>query len=147
MPVEEEIVAELRRARQKVTPQRLMVLAALRSMPGHPSASEIFQEVRASYPYVDISTVYRTLASLRELGLVTETDMGSGDLRYQWASETPHHHLICQRCGHVAELEHDLMAGLGEQLRERHGFVARLDHFAIFGLCRECVAAEATGPS
>lgn len=145
MPVEDEIVAELRRARQKVTPQRLMVLTALRSMPGHPSASEIFGRVRESYPYVDISTVYRTLAALKDLGLVTETDMGAGDLRYQWAGETPHHHLICQRCGDVAEIEHDLMARLGEHLQERYGFTARMDHFAIFGVCRACGAAAGDG--
>jgi Fur family ferric uptake transcriptional regulator len=145
MCCDDDIVALLRRAGQKVTPQRLMVLTALRHRDGHATAAEIFGQVRATYPYVDISTVYRTLASLKELRLVTETDMGTGDLSYEWAGATPHHHLICQQCGAVAELDHRHMAGLGEAVREAYGFEANLDHFAIFGRCRTCQAQAANG--
>lgn len=142
MRLQESTVALLRGAGQKVTPQRLMVLTALRERTGHATAAEIFAQVRETYPYVDISTVYRTLASLKELKLVTETDMGTGDLRYEWVGETPHHHLICQRCGHVDELDHRFLVDLGESIRQSHGFDANLDHFAIFGRCRACAAAE-----
>lgn len=145
MACDDDTVAVLRRAGQKVTPQRLMVLTALRHAAGHPTAAEIFAQVRESYPYVDISTVYRTLASLKELRLVTETDMGTGDLRYEWAGATPHHHLICEHCGHVTELDHRHMADLGDTVLREHGFHANLDHFAIFGLCRECSAAGTAG--
>src|SRR5262249_13341872 len=122
--------------------QRLMVLTALRHSAGHATASEIFARAREVYPYVDISTVYRTLASLKELRLVTETDMGTGDLRYEWAGGTPHHHLICQRCGHLDDLGRALMAGLGRARRETRGFEANLDPFAIFGLCRGGAAVD-----
>jgi Fur family ferric uptake transcriptional regulator len=142
MCCDDDTVRVLRQAGQKVTPQRLMVLTALRHAEGHATASQIYASAREIYPYVDISTVYRTLASLKELRLVTETDMGTGDLSYEWAGGTPHHHLICQRCGHIDELEHTLMASLGDSLRKAHGFEANLDHFAIFGLCHECAAAD-----
>jgi Fur family ferric uptake transcriptional regulator len=138
-----ETVAILRRAGQKVTPQRLMVLTALRHHHGHATAAEIYQQVRATYPYVDISTVYRTLASLKDLRLVTETDMGMGELSYEWAGPTPHHHLICRQCGGVAELDHASMERLGRDVRERYGFEADLDHFAIFGRCAACQARPA----
>ena len=128
----------LRRAGQKVTPQRLMVLTALRHRDGHATANEIFTQVRETYPYVDISTVYRTLASLTDLRLITETDMGTGDLHYEWAGATPHHHLICQRCQQVLDLDHEYMTALGSTLQAVYGFEANLDHFAIFGVCREC---------
>src|SRR5215204_386517 len=130
MSCDDDIVSVLRAAGQKVTPQRLMVLTALRHHDGHATAGEIHAQVRATYPYVDISTVYRTLASLKELRLVTETDMGAGDLHYEWAGNEPHHHLICQSCGNITELEHRLMEGLGAALREQYGFAANLDHFA-----------------
>lgn len=143
MSCDDDTVAVLRRAGQKVTPQRLMVLTALRHAEGHATAAEIFAQVRATYPYVDISTVYRTLASLKELRLVTETDMGTGDLSYEWAGTTPHHHLICQRCAAVTELDHRYMADLGNAVRAAYGFEANLDHFAIFGLCRACQEHEA----
>jgi len=87
--------------------------------------------------------VYRTLASLKDLRLVTETDMGTGDLSYEWAGATPHHHLICQRCGGVTQLDHHYMTGLGDAVRGTYGFEANLDHFAIFGVCRECQEAGA----
>jgi Fur family transcriptional regulator, ferric uptake regulator len=146
MCCDDETVAVLRRAGQKVTPQRLMVLTALRHRDGHATASEIFAQVRETYPYVDISTVYRTLASLKDLRLVTETDMGTGDLHYEWAGPTPHHHLICQRCQGVEELEHEHMERLGETLRDVYGFEANLDHFAIFGVCRACRTAPPAPP-
>lgn len=142
MSCDDDIVAVLRRAGQKVTPQRLMVLTALRHQDGHATAGEIFAQVRAAYPYVDISTVYRTLASLKELRLVTETDMGAGDLHYEWAGERPHHHLICLQCRGVEELEHRHLVDLGAAIDASHGFEANLDHFAIFGLCRECRQTE-----
>jgi len=138
MCCEDDTVAVLRRSGQKVTPQRLMVLTALRHRDGHATAAEIFAQVRAAYPYVDISTVYRTLASLKELRLVTETDMGTGDLHYEWAGETPHHHLICQSCQAVTELDHQHMRDLARTIREHHGFEPNLDHFAIFGVCEAC---------
>lgn len=142
MSCDDDIVAVLRRAGQKVTPQRLMVLTALRHQDGHATAGEIFAQVRAAYPYVDISTVYRTLASLKELRLVTETDMGAGDLHYEWAGDRPHHHLICLQCRGVEDLEHHYLVELGEAIAAGHGFEANLDHFAIFGVCRVCRARD-----
>ena len=132
MCCDDDTASVLRRAGQKVTPQRLMVLTALRHRDGHATAGEIFAQVRSAYPYVNISTVYRTLASLKELRLVTETDMGTGDLHYEWAGATPHHHLICQQCGAVAALDHRHMERLGETPRRRYGCEAHVDHFAIF---------------
>jgi Fur family ferric uptake transcriptional regulator len=147
MCCDDDTVSVLRRAGQKVTPQRLMVLTALRHRDGHATANEIFAQVRETYPYVDISTVYRTLASLKELRLITETDMGTGDLHYEWAAATPHHHLICQRCQQVQDLDHEYMAALGSTLRAEYGFEANLDHFAIFGVCRECGKDPSPDPS
>ena len=141
MCCEDDTVAVLRRSGQKVTPQRLMVLTALRHRDGHATAAEIFAQVRAAYPYVDISTVYRTLAVLKELRLVTETDMGAGDLNYEWSGAHPHHHLICHRCRRVTELAHGLMRDLGRAITREYGFAPDLDHFAIFGLCRDCAAS------
>ena len=138
MCCDDDTVSVLRRAGQKVTPQRLMVLTALRHRDGHATAAEIYAQLRATYPYVDISTVYRTLSSLKDLRLITETDMGTGDLAYEWREATPHHHLICEKCGQVAELDHRYMVDLGRAVRGAYGFQANLDHFAIFGLCREC---------
>jgi Fur family ferric uptake transcriptional regulator len=138
MSCETETATALKSAGQKVTPQRMLILSSVRHARGHLTASQILDEVRQSYPYVDASTVYRTLASARELRLVTETDMGSGDNQFEWTGRERHHHLICRSCGQVHSLDNTYLDGLASALLEDRGFKADLDHFAIFGVCKEC---------
>lgn len=128
----------LRRAGLRVTPQRMMVLAALAAGEGHMTADEIFDLVRREYPFLNRSTVYRTLDRLVELGLVAVTDLGEGVRQYELMGTQPHHHLICQRCGVTIDLADEVLQPLRARLQEDYGFAARMDHFAIFGLCRVC---------
>jgi Fur family ferric uptake transcriptional regulator len=115
----------------------MLILSALRHARRHVTAAEILEEVRRQYPYVDASTVYRTLAAARELGLVSEAHMGP-EVQFEWTGEDRHHHLICRGCGQVSRLDNSYLDGLATALLEDHGFVADIDHFAIFGLCRQC---------
>ena len=139
MSCETETVQVLREAGQKTTPQRLMILSALRHADGHLTANDIYDRVRLDYPYVDISTVYRTLGVLKELRLVSETNMGTGDTTYEWVRhQRRHHHLICRECGAVASLDHTYLEDLGAEIMAESGFKPDIDHFAIFGLCAGC---------
>jgi Fur family ferric uptake transcriptional regulator len=139
MSCETETVQVLRESGHKATPQRMMILSALRHAEGHLSAGEIYDAVRQEYPYVDISTVYRTLTVLKELRFVTEIDMGTGDTTYEWVrGHQRHHHLICRGCGAVASLDHKFLEDLGAEILSEAGFRPDLDHFAIFGLCASC---------
>jgi Fur family ferric uptake transcriptional regulator len=139
MSCETETVQVLREAGHKATPQRLMILSALRHADGHRTAAELFEQVQREYPYVDISTVYRTLAVLKELRLATETDMGTGDVTFEWVHQRGrHHHLICRTCGAVASLDHKYLEDLGAEIMAESGFRPDIDHFAIFGLCAAC---------
>jgi Fur family ferric uptake transcriptional regulator len=144
MSCEAETMRLLRERGHKLTPQRMMVLSVIRHAAGHMRAAEIYERVRESYPYVDISTVYRTMSVLKELRLVTETDLGTGESTFEWAGSAPHHHLICRACGGIESLDHQLLARLGADLLRDRGFRADLDHFAIFGLCSVCRQAEET---
>jgi Fur family ferric uptake transcriptional regulator len=138
MSCEAETMQMLRDAGHKLTPQRLMVLSVVRHHRGHLSAAEICERVKRTYPYVDISTVYRTMTILKALRLVNETDLGTGDATFEWAGAAPHHHLICRSCDSIASLDHEFLARLGSDLERAHGLRADLDHFAIFGYCRDC---------
>ena len=139
MSCETETAQVLREAGQKTTPQRLMILSALRHADGHLTANDIFEQVRMEYPYVDISTVYRTLSVLTELRLVSDTDMGTGDTTYEWVREQRrHHHLICRGCDNVVSLDHQYLEDLGAEIFAESGFKPDIDHFAIFGLCASC---------
>ncbi|HVP04387.1 MAG TPA: transcriptional repressor [Dehalococcoidia bacterium] len=138
MSCEKETALVIREAGQKVTPQRVLILCAVRHAGRHITASEIIEDLRAGHPYIDVSTVYRTLASAGDLGLVSETDMGTRDNEFEWIGKDRHHHLICRTCGDVTSLDNSYMDGLATLLYEELGFQADLGHFAIFGLCRHC---------
>jgi len=138
MSCEPDTAVLLRDAGQKITPQRMLILSTLRHAGAHVTASAVLEDVRRSYPYVDASTVYRTLGSAAQLGLVSETDMGAGDAQFEWIGRDRHHHLICRSCGGVSSLDNSYLDGLATALYDELGFQANLGHFAIFGLCREC---------
>ncbi len=143
MSCETETAEVLREAGQKLTPQRLMILSALRHAEGHLTAGEVYEQVRAEYPYLDISTVYRTLGVLKELRLVSEADLGTGDTIFEWVRQQErHHHLVCRNCGVVASLDHKHLEDLSAEILAESGFKADIDHFAIFGVCKSCAAAD-----
>lgn len=132
------IINKLREKGYRLTPQRAMILSAIEESDSHISAEEIHAQVAARYPQVNISTVYRTLDLLKQLGLVFEVDLGEGRIRYHSESKGHHHHLVCQRCGTVIDIDESTLARLKDVLMDRYNFDAHLRHVAIFGLCEKC---------
>jgi Fe2+ or Zn2+ uptake regulation protein len=140
MSCETDTASVLRSAGHKVTPQRLLILSCLRHAGGHVTAARLLEDARRSYPYIDASTVYRTLAAAKDLRLVSETNLGGGDNLFEWLGADRHHHIICRRCGQVASLEEAHLDALADALERETGFRADFDHIAIFGTCRACFA-------
>ena len=120
-----------------------MILDAIKDSDSHISAEEIYTQVRARYPYANISTVYRTLELLKQLGLVTETDLGEGRVRYHAIDKGHHHHLICRKCGRVVDLDESLLYLVRDELLHQYQFMADLKHLAIFGRCVSCEEGKA----
>ncbi len=133
-----EMVQALRAAGRRLTPQRESVLAVVADSEAHLSAEEILKRVRVRYPYLNKSAVYRSLDLLTQLGLVTQTDLGQGRVEYELHQHPHHHHLVCRHCGSISQLDHEWFEPLEKGLRQKYGFSADLDHFAIFGRCRKC---------
>mgnify|MGYP001350329487 CR=1 FL=1 len=125
----------------RVTSPRLCILAVLRGHHGHCTAEEISDEVRLHLPAVNVATVYRALHDLREAGLITETDVGQKSTMYELLDER-HHHIVCESCRGVAAIDDAIVEPIKTSLYSRYGFQARMDHFAFFGLCKECAAAR-----
>ena len=138
MKQSKEILGKLSEQGYRLTPQRMMILSAIENGDGHISADEIYAQVTAKYPRVNISTVYRTLELLKRLELVTETDLGDGRLRYHPADKGHHHHLVCTECGAVIDLDESLLSPVKDVLLREYGFLADLKHLAIFGRCANC---------
>ena len=121
-----------------MTPQRMLVIEALHNADRHISAEELYEQLHSRYPYANISTVYRTLELLKELNLVTETDFGEGYVRYHVAEKGHHHHLLCQTCGKIMDVEEVALYPLKDTLLRKYGFDADLRHLAISGQCSRC---------
>ena len=133
-----DIASRLSQKGYRLTPQRLMILEAIEGASGHVSAEEIYQKIKERYPGLNISTVYRTMELLKKTGMVTETDMGDGRVRFHSVGHEHHHHLVCSKCGSVVDLDESMLSPLTVLLTEKYGFSADLKHLAIFGRCKDC---------
>jgi Fur family ferric uptake transcriptional regulator len=122
----------------RLTPQRMMIVSVIEKSADHISAEEIYAQVAATYPHVNISTVYRTLDLLKKLNLVFEIDLGEGRVRYHAEESGHHHHLVCQGCNRVIDIDEATLSELRDVLMRDYDFDAELRHVGIFGLCREC---------
>ncbi len=130
----------LRRRGLRVTPQRRMILEAMRTLGGHLTVEEIHRAVQARIPGVDLSTVYRTLRLFAELGLLDQHALREGDRVYELRLRPDHAHFVCERCGKVEHLDPDLLEPLRTRLRHRiPGAVRRLT-LTVTGLCPQCRA-------
>ena len=132
------IITSLSERGYRMTPQRMMVLSAIEGSNHHISAEEIYAQVVAKYPHLNISTVYRTLELLHKLGLVTETDLGGGRVRYHPADKGHHHHLVCQECGKVIDLDESVLEDMKLVLKRDYKFDPEIRHMAFFGTCADC---------
>ncbi|MBI2171934.1 MAG: transcriptional repressor [Chloroflexi bacterium] len=127
----------LKESGYRLTPQRVMVLAALAARPGHIGVDEIYRQVYEGYPYIDVATVYRTLQLLKNLHMVTELDVG-GTTRYELIEADRHHHMVCRGCGNAFDFSPTYLVEFRQRLTQEFGFQPDLEHFAIGGLCSRC---------
>jgi Fur family ferric uptake transcriptional regulator len=138
MKKDDSIISRLSEKGYRLTPQRMMVMSAIENSDHHISAEEIYAKVVAKYPHLNISTVYRTLELLHWLGLVTETDLGGGRVRYHPVDKGHHHHLVCQECGKVVDLDESVLGNLKTAIRRDYKFDPDIRHMAFFGRCVDC---------
>lgn len=132
---------DLRQRGYRLTPQRQLVLEAVDALE-HATPDDILCEVRRTASGVNISTVYRTLELLEELGLVSHAHLGHGAPTYHLADRHHHIHLVCRDCADVIEADLSVVAEFTEKLRADFGFETDMKHFAIFGRCATCAAAR-----
>jgi Fe2+ or Zn2+ uptake regulation protein len=131
-------LSRLRAQGYRLTPQRLAILAVLRSANGHLTPAEVYSQVARNLPGLTEATVYRTLNFLAEQGLVLVAHVGRGQLVYEY-SENDHHHLICRNCGEMKEVDHKELKNLYDDLFEKTGYQINTVHASFFGFCPDCI--------
>ncbi len=142
MTCHDHAIDQLRDAGIRLTPQRALVLDVVYHSDGHLTADEVYEQVHAQSPQVDLSTVYRNLVFLRQQGLIGELRLEGQPARFEAVrSGHEHHHAVCSGCGRMIEVEHDDLAGLEAALLTKYGFRLALVHLTLPGLCHECASA------
>lgn len=132
----------LRTRGYRSTVQRDVILEAVESIDGHISIDELYQRVHSRFPQVNLSTIYRTMELLEEVGLVRHAHFHDGVTKWHRADEVVHQHLVCERCRSETDLDLGIVDPITRQIRDRYGFAANLTHSVITGVCRQCLAAE-----
>ncbi|MFI0983402.1 Fur family transcriptional regulator [Streptomyces sp. NPDC021093] len=134
--------SDLRQRGYRLTPQRELVLQAVDVLE-HATPDDILVQVRKTASGINISTVYRTLELLEELGLVSHAHLGHGAPTYHLADRHHHLHLVCRDCSNVIEADVAVAGDFIAKLRGEFGFETDMKHFAIFGRCADCTAQAA----
>ncbi len=129
-----------REAGLKVTHQRTEIYRKLLQVPDHPSAETLHKRLLPTLPTISLDTVYRTLATLEQYGLVSRIQTAESQARFE-AVISSHHHIICSNCKQVLDFEWpslenlDLPASLGDwgQIRSKN--------IVVYGVCNNCSAS------
>ena len=133
----DDLAERLRGSGYRLTPQRQLILRAVEEL-GHATPDEILAEVQARSTAVNISTVYRTLEVLEELGLVRHAHLSDRAPTYHSVTDHEHFHLVCRNCQRVISVDPDVLTPLQEKLAADHGFDVDVGHLTVFGRCSAC---------
>ena len=130
----------------KLTLQRRSVLDVLiEHATEHLSTEEIYGEVKKKYPEIGLATVYRTVQLFEEMGIVDRLNFDDGCSRFELASEDSvhhHHHLICEVCNRVFEVENDLLSEIEAEIERVYQFKIHDHNLMFYGQCKECTDKE-----
>jgi Fur family transcriptional regulator, ferric uptake regulator len=133
----ERILALVRQRGGRVTAPRRAIVSALLAADDHVTAEKLADVVQRAHPDVHQSTVYRTLETLTEMGVVGHVHFGHGAAVYHFTDQA-HHHLVCQHCGRVVELPLAALTPIRDRVARDYDFDLDATHFALAGCCADC---------
>lgn len=139
----EAAVEALREHGLRVSAARRLVLEALYGAEGPLSAERIAQGLEGRLPRSDLTSVYRNLETLEEVGLVRHVHLGHGPGLYALAAPE-HEYLVCESCHAVRSVAREELDEVRAHVREQFGYEARFTHFPLVGLCPDCVSESQT---
>lgn len=137
-PGRQELRTRLLDVGVRPTRQRLRVLEELAREPSDATAQQLFQRLRAGGEPIGLATVYRTLGTLAEQGILDALTHIPGETCYRLCSEAHHHHVVCSDCHRVVELVGCGAGGWIEAAAAQVGFQATSHHVEIVGVCEDC---------
>jgi len=136
-PSVDSVIGYLRSHGLRITPSRRILLEVLFTSEGHMTVEALSEAVQQEAPDVHLSTIYRNLEELEQLGVISHSHLGHGPSSYLLASHA-HAHFICSDCGTMIEAPDEMFRGLAKSAGTRLGFTIDPKHFAILGRCADC---------
>jgi len=119
--------------------QREEILEILKNSYTHPTAEEIYHEMKERNSTASQGTVYRNLLFLAEKGEIMKISMPNGPDRYDYLRDS-HHHIVCTNCEKVFDFSYEFETGhLAESVLEQTGVKVHSDRILIYGICENCV--------
>lgn len=134
----QQMLEKLRGLDFRITPQRLAVIKVLAASDEHPSAEQIFEKVRKTFPTTSLATVYKTIALLKDLDEVLELGFPDGSNRYDGNKPYPHPHIVCTICGKIVDPEVVSLDELKNEIVNKTGFRIQHHRLDFFGVCQDC---------
>ncbi len=134
----DQMMQRLRERHCRMTPQRIALLRLLAASEGHPSAAQLYDQIRAQFPTTSLATVYKTLTLLDDAGEVLELGFGDDCSRYDGNRPYPHPHLICLRCRRIVDAGPGLADSLARDVAQDSGFQVVSHRLDFYGLCPDC---------
>ncbi len=138
MTDEERFSQALRAERRRLTRQRRLVMDILNESNEHLDAETLYSQAKARDPNIGLATVYRTLALLKDMGLVEEHKLGEEHAHFEAMSASPHYHFTCLACGRVIEFEAPQLQAITGELSEREGVRVTEVTLSLSGYCAKC---------
>lgn len=133
----EEALESLRSKGIRLTSQRQLILKYLKSTTSHPTAEDIHREISHTLSGISLATVYNTLNTLKEYGVIRELSYGDMASRYD-GNESMHAHMVCEKCGHVFDISCPPMEKLLPQEASEIGFLVTSYRLEYYGICQKC---------
>ena len=136
----EEGTARIRNKGLKITSQRIGILKLLKDRKDHPSAEQIFREMKTTFPTISFATIYSTTQILQEAGLLQILTIDGHKVHFDPNPE-PHAHFRCRECGSVSDLP--LSADIINQIIECSTDEIGSIQVYCYGTCKKCLAQTA----
>jgi Fur family transcriptional regulator, ferric uptake regulator len=122
----------------KLTRQRRAVVEVVTQTPAHLSAAEVYAKAQRACPDLGLTTVYRTLEILEQMGVIRRVHLDGGCEGFAPTSAEHGHHLICSRCQETIEFENCNLTVLLKRVSEQTGFTIEQHWLELVGLCPKC---------
>lgn len=127
---------------KRSTWQKTAVKEALNAATGFVSAQELHQSLVLQGQKIGLTTVYRALTDLVQLGEADSLASAEGETKYRNCGADHHHHLICRSCGRAVEFELAGFEAAADQLARSHGFKDVSHSIELFGICGDCGVSD-----